>query len=93
MPWRERRRGLRRLGRRKIAPGDGLRLIVVAVNELAFYTATGDRKQRGGSYQVRVYGGRDPQTGKQLILIGSATNKAGAIWRPESRHLMLRRLN
>jgi hypothetical protein len=33
-------------GRRKIAPGDGLRLIVVAVNELAFYTATGDRKQR-----------------------------------------------
>lgn len=33
-------------GRRKIAPGDGMRLIVVAVNELAFYTATGDRKQR-----------------------------------------------
>jgi hypothetical protein len=33
-------------GRRKIAPGDGIRLIVVAVNELAFYTATGDRKQR-----------------------------------------------
>jgi hypothetical protein len=33
-------------GRRKIAPGEGLRLIVVAVNELAFYTATGDRKQR-----------------------------------------------
>jgi len=33
-------------GRRKIAPRDGMRLIVVAVNELAFYTATGDRKQR-----------------------------------------------
>jgi S-DNA-T family DNA segregation ATPase FtsK/SpoIIIE len=33
-------------GRRKIAPGDGMRLIVVAVNELAFYTASGDRKQR-----------------------------------------------
>ena len=33
-------------GRRKIEPGDGLRLIVVAINELAFYTATGDRKQR-----------------------------------------------
>jgi DNA segregation ATPase FtsK/SpoIIIE-like protein len=33
-------------GRRKIAPGDGMRLTVVAVNELAFYTATGDRKAR-----------------------------------------------
>jgi hypothetical protein len=33
-------------GRRKIAPGDGMRLIVIAVNELAYYTATGDRKQR-----------------------------------------------
>jgi DNA segregation ATPase FtsK/SpoIIIE, S-DNA-T family len=38
--------GLLGEGRRKIASGDGMRLIVVAVNELAFYTATGDRKQR-----------------------------------------------
>jgi hypothetical protein len=34
---------------------------------------------RGRSYQVRVYGGRDPQTGKQVILTGSAQDEAGAI--------------
>ncbi len=28
---------------------------------------------------MRVYGGRDPQTGKQVILTGSATDEAGAI--------------
>jgi hypothetical protein len=34
---------------------------------------------RGGSYQVRVYGGRDPETGKQVILTGSAQDESGAI--------------
>jgi integrase len=34
---------------------------------------------RGGSYQVRVDGGRDPETGKQVILTGSAQDEAGAI--------------
>lgn len=34
---------------------------------------------RGGSYQVRVYGGRDPVTGKQFILTGSATTEKAAI--------------
>jgi integrase len=36
-------------------------------------------RRRGRSYQVRVYGGRDPQTGKQVILTGSAQDEAGAI--------------
>lgn len=34
---------------------------------------------RGGSYQVRVYGGRDSRTGKQVILTGSADTEAAAI--------------
>ena len=34
---------------------------------------------RGGSYQIRVYGGRDTETGKQVILTGSAQDEAGAI--------------
>lgn len=34
---------------------------------------------RGASYQVRVYGGRDPVTGKQLILTGSAATEKAAI--------------
>ena len=36
-------------------------------------------RQRGGSYQVRVYGGTDPVTGKQLILTGSATDEGAVI--------------
>lgn len=38
-----------------------------------------DIRERGGSWQVRVYGGRDPVTGKQLILTGSATDEKAAI--------------
>lgn len=34
---------------------------------------------RGGSYQVRVYGGRDQVTGRQVILTGSATDERAAI--------------
>jgi DNA segregation ATPase FtsK/SpoIIIE-like protein len=33
-------------GKRKIAPGEGLGLHVLAVDELAFYTATGDKRAR-----------------------------------------------
>jgi integrase len=36
-------------------------------------------RQRGGSYQVRIFGGHDPVTGKQVMLTGSAENEAAAI--------------
>lgn len=42
-------------------------------------TGTSRHRLRGGSYQVRVYDGRDPETGKQVILTGSAQDEPGAI--------------
>ena len=36
-------------------------------------------RQRGDRYQVRVFGGNDPATGRQLILTGSAKTQADAI--------------
>jgi FtsK/SpoIIIE family len=60
-------------GRRKIAPGDGMRLIVVAVNELAFYTATGDRKQRAEfAYRLRDLVARGRAAG---IIVLAATQR------------------
>jgi hypothetical protein len=39
---------------------------------------TGTR-QRGARFQVRIFGGIDPATGKQLILTGSAATEAEAV--------------
>ena len=36
-------------------------------------------RQRGARFQVRIFGGIDPATGKQLILTGSAATEAEAI--------------
>ena len=36
-------------------------------------------RQRGRTYQVRVFGGTDPVIGKQLVLTGSAETQAAAI--------------
>ncbi len=36
-------------------------------------------RQRGGTYQVRLFGGLDPVTGKQVILTGSADDEDAAI--------------
>jgi hypothetical protein len=36
-------------------------------------------RRRGRRYQVRVFGGLDPATGRQLILTGSAKTEADAI--------------
>jgi integrase len=36
-------------------------------------------RQRGTRFQVRIFGGIDPATGKQLILTGSAATEAAAI--------------
>jgi integrase len=36
-------------------------------------------RQRGNRFQVRVFGGMDPATGRQLILTGSAKTEADAI--------------
>ena len=36
-------------------------------------------RQRGGRYQVRIFGGTDPVTGKQVILTGSADTQPAAI--------------
>jgi hypothetical protein len=36
-------------------------------------------RQRGARFQVRIFGGIDPETGKQLILTGSAASEAEAI--------------
>lgn len=36
-------------------------------------------RQRGGRYQVRIFGGHDPVTGKQVMLTGSAEDEAAAI--------------
>ncbi|MEO7194976.1 MAG: hypothetical protein ABIZ05_09155 [Pseudonocardiaceae bacterium] len=36
-------------------------------------------RQRGGTYQVRLLGGQDPVTGKQVMLTGSAQDEDGAI--------------
>jgi integrase len=36
-------------------------------------------RQRGNRFQVRVFGGTDPATGRQLILTGSAATQAEAI--------------
>jgi hypothetical protein len=35
--------------------------------------------QRGGTYQVRIFGGCDPVTGKQVILTGSADSQDAAV--------------
>ena len=36
-------------------------------------------RQRGGTYQVRVFAGYDPVTGRQLMLSGSADTEEAAI--------------
>jgi len=36
-------------------------------------------RQRGARYQVRIFGGIDPATGKQLILTGSGATEIEAI--------------
>lgn len=36
-------------------------------------------RQRGAGFQVRIFGGLNPATGKQLILTGSAATEAEAI--------------
>ena len=36
-------------------------------------------RQRGTRFQVRIFGGIDPATGKQLILTGSAATEAEAV--------------
>jgi hypothetical protein len=36
-------------------------------------------RQRGGRYQIRLFGGRDPVTGKQVMLTGSAEDEDSAI--------------
>jgi integrase len=36
-------------------------------------------RQRGGRYQIRLFGGQDPVTGKQVMLTGSAEDEDGAI--------------
>jgi integrase len=36
-------------------------------------------RARGGTYQVRVFGGRDPVTGRQIMLTGSAPDANAAI--------------
>jgi integrase len=36
-------------------------------------------RQRGARFQVRIFGGIDPATGKQLILTGSAATEADAV--------------
>lgn len=38
-------------------------------------------RQRGGTYQVRLFGGCDPVTGKQVMLTGSAVDEDTAISR------------
>src|SRR4051794_35560189 len=36
-------------------------------------------RQRGARFQVRIFGGIDPATGRQLILTGSAATEAEAL--------------
>ncbi|MBV9919693.1 MAG: hypothetical protein JOY78_02400, partial [Pseudonocardia sp.] len=36
-------------------------------------------RQRGARYQVRIFGGIDPATGRKLILTGSAATEAEAL--------------
>jgi integrase len=36
-------------------------------------------RQRGGRYQIRLFGGQDPVTGKQVMLTGSAEDEEAAI--------------
>jgi integrase len=36
-------------------------------------------RQRGNRFQVRIFGGMDPATGRQLILTGSAVTQAEAV--------------
>jgi integrase len=36
-------------------------------------------RQRGGRYQIRLFGGQDPVTGKQVMLTGSAEDEDAAI--------------
>ena len=57
-----------------------IRLLTVALmaRRRAAKDLTGIR-QRGGRYQVRIFGGHDPVTGKQVMLTGSAEDEAAAI--------------
>jgi hypothetical protein len=36
-------------------------------------------RQRGGTFQVRVFIGNDPVTGKKVMVTGSADTQSGAI--------------
>jgi hypothetical protein len=36
-------------------------------------------RQRGSTFQIRIFGGIDPATGKQVMHTGSATTQAAAI--------------
>src|SRR5918998_618422 len=55
-----------------------LRLPLMARRKQAPKDLTGIR-QRGGRYQIRLFGGQDPVTGKQVMLTGSAENEDAAI--------------
>jgi integrase len=53
-------------------------LIVMARRKRGAADLTGIR-QRGDTYQVRIFGGTDPVTGKQVMLTGSADSQDAAI--------------
>src|SRR5918998_4082656 len=55
-----------------------LRLPLMARRKQAPKDLTGIR-QRGGRYQIRLFGGQDPVTGKQVMLTGSAEDEDAAI--------------
>ncbi len=42
-------------------------------------------RSRGGTYQVRLFGGQDPVTGKQLMLTGSAEDDSAIKLRDKVR--------
>src|SRR5918998_6766606 len=63
-----------------------LRLPLMARRKQAPKDLTGIR-QRGGRYQIRLFGGQDPVTGKQVMLTGSAEDEDAAIkLRDKFRH-------
>jgi hypothetical protein len=55
-----------------------LRLPLMARRKQAPKDLTGIRP-RGGRYQIRLFGGQDPVTGKQVMLSGSAEDEDAAI--------------
>ena len=61
----------------------------MAARKRATADLTGIR-QRGGKFQVRIFGGTDPATGKQVIHTGSAPTQAAAIELRDSFRQQLR---